>query len=415
VLPVLRLHVLIIAAAPLLACARHEARDAGATPCALPSTDTITADLELVPHCTARVDKHYVVGPGGRLVLREGVRLAFQKGASLRVDGGVLVAKGTARGPVVFTSAEPSPAPGDWGGIVLSRGSHISALEYAVVEYAGGEAPDASAALTVLAEAPGFTMDTSIVRRNKRAGMRVVEARSRLHFERNTFESNDGTSLRLPADLMGSLDASRYGDPVRIRGDITRSQTWPQLDVPVVAMGDLSIASTAKNAPAVVIIAPRTVVKFAPGTCVHVGSAGEGAIVARRVHFTSASDSPAPGDWCGIVFHAPSTETDIDHCTFEYTGHGRVPFGSVLVEQDTRAKITNTTFRAITGPAIGMSGPCGDWNSVTKGNTAAGGPLCENTMWSAGFDFMGSAAVQGVLNGTDVPPDFTNAAGARKR
>ncbi|MFW5866727.1 MAG: right-handed parallel beta-helix repeat-containing protein [Armatimonadota bacterium] len=53
------------------------------------------------------------IGTGGRLSIREGVRV---HGGTLRAAG-VLVASGTPERPVIFDAANPDPTPGDWIGI----------------------------------------------------------------------------------------------------------------------------------------------------------------------------------------------------------------------------------------------------------------------------------------------------------
>jgi hypothetical protein len=57
---------------------------------------------------------------GATLTIEPGTIIKGREGSSLVVTtAGKLVADGTAAAPIVFTSADPLPAPGDWGGIVL--------------------------------------------------------------------------------------------------------------------------------------------------------------------------------------------------------------------------------------------------------------------------------------------------------
>jgi len=75
----------------------------------------------------------YSVG-GSSLSLDEGARMAATGGVSLRYDASLAVT-GTATNPVTFTSAQASPAPGDWGGIYLGVGTTAS-ITHATIEYA---------------------------------------------------------------------------------------------------------------------------------------------------------------------------------------------------------------------------------------------------------------------------------------
>lgn len=80
------------------------------------------------------------------LAIEPNVTLRFEKTGLLEVEHydtdapatGALVARGTAAAPIVFTSAAPSPAAGDWIGVSLA--SHLDAtdaLDHVRIEYAG--------------------------------------------------------------------------------------------------------------------------------------------------------------------------------------------------------------------------------------------------------------------------------------
>lgn len=86
--------------------------------------------------------------PATVLTIEPGVTLRFHRDAAFEIDhysgefasSGALVAVGTADAPITFTSAETTPAPGDWvglwfGGIVDAN----SRLEHTRIEYTGGD------------------------------------------------------------------------------------------------------------------------------------------------------------------------------------------------------------------------------------------------------------------------------------
>ncbi len=79
------------------------------------------------------------------LTLEPGVTLRFDKEVRLHVDSasdtaiGALRAEGTAAKPIVLTSAEATPAPGDWVGVVFEgTPDPRSKIAYAKIAYAGG-------------------------------------------------------------------------------------------------------------------------------------------------------------------------------------------------------------------------------------------------------------------------------------
>lgn len=89
------------------------------------------------------------------LTIEAGVKLRVKKGGLVQVQRftgdspaqGALIVNGTAAEPVVFTSAEASPAPGDWLGIWFGMvPAPSNKIDHARVEYAGGETGSGSAA-----------------------------------------------------------------------------------------------------------------------------------------------------------------------------------------------------------------------------------------------------------------------------
>ena len=96
---------------------------------------------------TGRLDVGGAPATMATLTIDPGVILRFKKGGALYVDyasgstpaTGALIAVGTSAQPIRFTSAEPSPAAGDWLG--LNFGDLPGAtdrLDFVSVEYAGG-------------------------------------------------------------------------------------------------------------------------------------------------------------------------------------------------------------------------------------------------------------------------------------
>jgi hypothetical protein len=102
------------------------------------------------------------------LTIEAGTVLRFKKGGGIMVTAsqgtnpatGILVAKGTVDKPIVFTSAEATPAPGDWLGIWYGEiPSASNALDHVVVEYAGGTSSSGSGSCLI---APATNNDAAI-------------------------------------------------------------------------------------------------------------------------------------------------------------------------------------------------------------------------------------------------------------
>ncbi|VGO16047.1 hypothetical protein PDESU_04637 [Pontiella desulfatans] len=105
-----------------------------------------------------------VVVSNATLTIEPGVTLRFQAGTGLRVEEGTLSALGTVFDPIVLTSAEASPAPGDWSGLYLGPDAGASELTHVWTMYGEGLQIDgcepAADALSVLFNAPtGLSLD----------------------------------------------------------------------------------------------------------------------------------------------------------------------------------------------------------------------------------------------------------------
>lgn len=69
------------------------------------------------------------------LIIEPGVVVKLTRGTYFRVHGGGMRAEGTPSSPVVFTSAEASPSPGDWQSIQLAE-DVVAHFDYCHIEYA---------------------------------------------------------------------------------------------------------------------------------------------------------------------------------------------------------------------------------------------------------------------------------------
>lgn len=80
-------------------------------------------------------------GSSSTLLLEPGVELRFAPDQSLTMyEGGVLDARGTAEAPIVLTSAAPSPAAGDWIGVIFDGpAASDTRLDHLEVGYAGAD------------------------------------------------------------------------------------------------------------------------------------------------------------------------------------------------------------------------------------------------------------------------------------
>ncbi len=116
----------------------------------------ITSDTELDASVTYTLDGTVTIKSGATLTIPAGTTIKATKGFSSYIiveQGGKINAEGTADAPIIFTSAESSPAAGDWGGIIINGYAPISGGVAGTTEidatlpYGGDDAADNSGIL----------------------------------------------------------------------------------------------------------------------------------------------------------------------------------------------------------------------------------------------------------------------------
>lgn len=101
------------------------------------------------------------VWEGVTLTVEPGVTVKFDSKKKMQVNGS-LIARGTETQPIIFTSNQPNPKPGDWGNIEFTKTAVTttvdanenyisgSVLQYCIVEHAGANAENAIDARSLL-------------------------------------------------------------------------------------------------------------------------------------------------------------------------------------------------------------------------------------------------------------------------
>jgi hypothetical protein len=117
-------------------------------------SNEVTLDETVVYELTGA----YVVLDGGSLTIPAGTVIRATGGTSAYIavaQGGQIFVNGNSSNPVVMTSASESPAPGDWGGVVIcgkaptNRGTSVTS-EVADLIYGGTETNDNSGSIRYL-------------------------------------------------------------------------------------------------------------------------------------------------------------------------------------------------------------------------------------------------------------------------
>jgi hypothetical protein len=246
---------------------------------------------------------------------------------------GGIQAIGTASAPILFTSNNPSPTPGDWDGIAIQDSALTGTrFSYCTIEYAGSMQALTGAAVCIAHGNAAAEIDNCVIRLGGRYGVWVDSFSGLASFHDNTVTANGSYALCVGPQVAGVLDAGNTltgNDSVGVllAGPLKTSATWPSLGVPYIIKG--VTVGDATNSP-VLTIEPGTEIRFRKTGSLTAGNTGgtkPGRIVADgsagRITFTSMATSPAPGDFSGVsVYEGSSTESEFRSCDFSYGGQG---------------------------------------------------------------------------------------------
>lgn len=353
--------------------------------CTLPE-GSIRANFTVTKGCTTHLKSGGLyVNDEATLTIEDGVKILAETDAFLWIEKGKLLVKGTAAAPVTFTSANSTKAPGDWVGIGFREGVMSgTAIEHAIIEYAGSKASGGQAAIQLenMRQGKRISITETQIASSGQFGVVANDNGTFARFENNKLSSNKSGSLDVPAEVLGSVSsANKLGDPIHVKDShVDESTSWPAVDVAVVVDGNILVGAT--SSVPVLTIADKTLVKMSPGLYFSIGDGGAGALVAKNVTFTSASPSPAEGDWAGFFIHDKANGTNVDGCTVEYAGGKQggaravFTFWGVDAKNSKGVKIQNTTFRNIQAGAFASNdNDCGAFPGA--GNKVEGAdPLC---------------------------------------
>ncbi|MCP4805385.1 MAG: hypothetical protein GY913_09230 [Proteobacteria bacterium] len=289
------------------------------------------------------------------LTLSDGLELEFAVDATFYVGGystsytyGALVVDGASSG-VTMTSAESSPAAGDWKGLYFGYGndSGSSDLVGLTVEYAGGNGHGGIYAY----KAGTIYLDDCTVQDNAGHGLKAASDDSYFHVQSSTIQDNedDGVHAQVLSGAGSPTFASNVvtgngGYPVRINAgsvselDSTSTYSGNTSDFIVLDSGTLDAAvETLRLQDVDYLITGKVTVTGSADieagvTLEHDGgwwylNSGDltaSGTSASPIVFTSAESAPAAGDWAGVYVLGGSSMVTMDHTTLEYGGAGSV-------------------------------------------------------------------------------------------
>ena len=286
------------------------------------------------------------------VTIEDGAEFYMQSDVHLYVGwsnyGTVMMEGGTSG--ITFTSAESSPAAGDWEGINIGYYDEGSVLEGVTVEYGGDngygclfsyysdvEITDSTFSdcdndgLYVYGTAE-VLVTGSTFENNGNNGITLQSAAelddsSTPSFTDNTLTGNSNYPISLPGNELGQLDSSSSfsgngDDYIAVLTDyVTDDATWQAHDVDYHVDGTLYIQGSGR--PEVTVEDGVTMAFDDSGIWVGWSNYGDLTLDGGTsgITFTSADSSPSAGDWGGVTLGYYTSQTqELTGFTIEYGG-----------------------------------------------------------------------------------------------
>lgn len=303
------------------------------------------------------------VGPNTNVKMPQGSKI--EAGLPPNYYGGIIADGST--GAITFTSAESSPAAGDWKGIALNEQVlDTSLFNNVTIEYAGG----ATASLLVGNEI--VSIDNCTISSGAGVGVEFLETgHTDTSFASNTITGHASYPVRLYAEYVPDIAASNNitgnsKDAIAVMGGTTvNGGTWANHGMPYEIHGPVTMeyhVTLADNLdvdvydniyigkwiyrPTLTVGAGSTI-RFDNGAGIVTIDGERGILVAdgtsSTITFTSIQPSPAPGDWNGFTFGVDTySGTLINNCVISYGGANG--YGNIYLDDtSTNVTITNNT------------------------------------------------------------------------
>jgi hypothetical protein len=318
-------------------------------------------------------------------------------------DPGALIAQGTADNPILFTSNQAAPAPGDWNYIRFypTTDDTITVMENCVVEYGGysygplyvdNASPafrninvrhskkygiyirnsDSTVEDCIFSDNQNYdlfytgTVGGSVIGSTINSGISLL-ATGTVNFSGNTINQNNDFPITTYADNVGGISASTFNNVdaasyMQVNGGtLTSDATWTDAIAYAITSNITVKGTDGDDQVTTLTIEPGGVVKLNSYAIIYVGasSGDHGALIAQGtadnpILFTSNQAAPAPGDWNYIRFY-PTTDdtiTVMENCVVEYGGYS---YG-ILYLDNAAPRIINTMVRNSKKAGIHVAG-----------------------------------------------------------
>ncbi len=310
------------------------------------------------------ITNHVTVPDGETLTVEPGCQVLFNGFYALYVYG-ALVADGSPAERIIFSSAQPNPAPYDWRRIYFDNADPGTVLDNCDISYgghyanvyiqdSGGNISVTNCSIThsfdagIYLTTTGGTPSTPLIEgcafsENTGHGLRCTSWLSLPSIHDCAATNNGGWGLFVRSHgvqlVTGTTTvAGNGGDGIFVYGNDEASGTWLNHGVPyriysgfTVANGDL------------LTLEPGCTLKLDPNVYIYVyGTLVADGTPAERITFTSSAASPAPGDWHQLYYIGADPGCVLDNCDLSYGGDS---YANLMVKDSgSNLAISNSSF-----------------------------------------------------------------------
>jgi len=338
--------------------------------CRIPTGETLTLvdrnnDVDYIIDCT------YVVN--GNLIIEKNVTIEFGTDAGIKVDGGSIQLKGIEDTPIILTGIDKNK--GAWKGIYIESNDVKNEINYAHINYAGGEAFNSNGdkgAVIIWADTK-LKMQNTTITNSETYGINARYGGDELELKNNTITNCDAPmyiAAIYPDTISGGKYTGNNTDAIIVTGKfISHNAVWKDLGVPYHIIDRLDVVAGGGQ----LTINPGVTMAFGLDVKFYINEGASGSkpsLIAKgtedkRITFTAINK--VKGGWRGIYFDSPSPLNEIAFANIEYASNPQQE-GAIFTWYQTVLNIHHVNFNHIQRDAIHVKKFSNDLTTVTESN-----------------------------------------------
>ena len=289
------------------------------------------------------------------VTIEPGVIFKFTDGSAFDVaywgdEEATIIAIGTKELPILFTSNNTNPVKGSWDGFNFFHGTVNTVFNECIFEYGGGN--DGYAMVYIKESNVAFTNCT--FQKSAHIALKLESDGFFTEFDGNFLSDIESYPISIYADQVHTIAGTNTYETnlgIKIPNDRDFDKqgdfTWTNQGVPYYQEGTIRFGSEGNGS--VLRLSEGIVVRFMEDAQWDIAYWGNeyATLIANGtaenpIVFTSASNTPSPGDWDAILFYDGAINSNLNYCEFEYGGDDY--YNAMVYMKEAEVGITNCKF-----------------------------------------------------------------------